>query len=306
MTQNILITGGAGNLARHVADELKGQYKVTLFDLVTPDKAPFPWETDLLFVQGNLTSLGDCMRAITLSKAEVIIHLGAIPYSTDLQPGMKITQKKPEDTTMNTNVMGTYYLMDAARRLGVKKVIFASSYYTLGLDSSISDKPFKVDYLPIDEEHPNRAEDTYSLSKVIGEEIIEAYSRAYGIKAIAFRLMGISYPYSPHKFDIAPSTKPGHVGGPIGTTWQYVDARDVAIACRLAVEKDLENDFEAFYLSTDNQFAGETCKVVERLYPDLKDMAANIEGTEGIISIKKIRDMLGYKPQYSWKNKKSE
>lgn len=134
MGKNILITGGAGRLARYVADELKADNNVTLFDLITPDATPNPWETDCKFVLGNLTDLADCMRAITLSKAEVIIHLGAITHTTDQQPGNKSIQRRPEDTTMQVNVMGTYYLMDAARRIGgVNKVIFASSYYALGL-----------------------------------------------------------------------------------------------------------------------------------------------------------------------------
>ena len=86
------------------------------------------------------------------------------------------------------------------------------------------------------------------------------------------------------------------------TTWQYVDGRDMAVACRLAVEKDLENDFEAFFIATDNKFAGETRQVVEENFPELKEMAANLKGTEGIISIKKLKDLLGYDPQYSWRN----
>jgi len=304
MGHNVLITGGAGALARFVAEELRKDNNVVLFDRIAPHEHRMPWKTDLFFVKGDLTSLADCMRAITLAKADVIIHLGAIPYPTDLQPGRQFfPQMLPEDTTMQTNVMGTYYLMDAARRIGtVKKVLFASTYYVLGLGNRISGTPYKVEYLPIDEEHPCHPEDTYGLSKLMGEQIIEAYSRAYGFKAVAFRLMGISNPNNPYKFNFTPEPTPGHKGGPINTTYQYVDSRDVAYACRLAIEKDLDNDFEVFYLITDNQYPGDTSEIVKSLYPDLKDMADNIKGKEGIITYRKIRELLGYEPKHSWRN----
>ncbi|MDO8685346.1 MAG: NAD(P)-dependent oxidoreductase, partial [Clostridiales bacterium] len=120
MDKKILITGGAGNSARFIAEEFtRINYEVTLFDCITPMQAPVPWKTDLQFVKGDLLSLADCMRAITLSKADTIIHFGALTYSTDMQPGEHRTQTLPEDETMKVNVMGTYYIMDAARRLGV-------------------------------------------------------------------------------------------------------------------------------------------------------------------------------------------
>ena len=65
----------------------------------------------------------------------------------------------------------------------------------LGLGFRISEAPFQVDYLPIDEDHPLRPEDTYSLSKVLDEELLKAFSRAYNIDCIALRLMGVDYPH---------------------------------------------------------------------------------------------------------------
>ncbi len=308
MVKNVMITGGAGNLARYVAEDLTAHgYQVTLFDRMSPQQVPCPWETELPFVLGDLTSLVDCMRAITLARAEAIVHLGAIPYNTEHQPLQRSWSNLPEDETMRVNTMGTFYLMDAARRLGVKQVVMASTFYVLGLGFRISSKPYIVEYLPIDEQHPNTPEDTYSLSKMLDEEILQAFNRAYDIQTVALRLMGVDMPHRPtHKMGQIPEAKPGWVGGPKGTTWQYVDARDVAQACRLSLEvKGLEG-FEAFYLSTDTQLAEETRVAVERLYPDLKEMAANLKGYEGIISIEKARRKLGYEPKHSWRNKATE
>ena len=307
MKRNVLITGGSGGLARFVAEELKTTMEVTLFDIVSPSESRVPWETDLKFVKGDLTDLADCMRAVTLAQADTIVHLGAIPYCTDQQPGhhpnFRMPQRLPEDTTMKVNVMGTYYIMDAARRLGVKKIIFASSFFTLGLGFRISDKPFEIDYLPIDENHRNQPQDTYSLSKVIGEEIVHTYCRAYGMKGVAFRFMGISYPFRPHPNDIELPERPNYPG--FGS-YQYADARDIAIACRLAIEKDLESEFESFFVITDNQYRGSPREAIEKSNPRFTHLAGNLKDDEGIISDKKIKEMLGYESKYTWRKQTQE
>jgi nucleoside-diphosphate-sugar epimerase len=89
-------------------------------------------------------------------------------------------------------------------------------------------------------------------------------------------------------------------------TFQYVDVRDVAYACRLSLEAKNLDGFEAFYISTDTTLDEDTRDVVERVYPSLRKMAANLHGREGVISIKKAQGKLGYEPQYSWRKAKSE
>ncbi|NLN45941.1 MAG: NAD(P)-dependent oxidoreductase [Clostridiaceae bacterium] len=307
--KNVLITGGAGNLGRHVCQELKEQgYQCSLFDQTSPAEQRTPWQPErgTMFIKGQLTNLADCMRAITLSRATCIIHLAALPFTSDQQPGKQwMPQMFPEDTTMQSNVMGTYYLMDAARRLGVKKVIFASSYYTLGLGFRISDKPYVVEYLPIDEDHPQRPEDTYSLSKLMGEEILKAYARAYDIKCYALRLMGVSYPYHPYELGVSIADKkaPDHRGGPNGTTGQYADARDIAYAIGLMIEKDLDVEFDVFNISTDNVYKESPKEYVANLLPDLVELAKDMGPEDELITCQKLKDTFGYKPKYTWRNR---
>lgn len=301
---DVLVTGGSGRLASYVTPRLRrAGHDVTGFDTV-----PHPQVDDPpAFILGDLTSLDDCLRALTYSEAEVIVHLGALPAPTEMikRSRWRRQQAGPEDLTMRVNTMGTYYLLDAARRLGtVKQVIFASSFYTLGLGNRISDRPFEVDYLPIDEDHPLRPEDSYGLSKVFGEEMLKAWARAWGITAVAFRLMGVSYPNNegfPYSFDVTPESKPDHVGGPIVTTHQYVDARDVAEACVLAMEATGLDEFEAFYLSTDTVYREDTKDLVARIWPDLAPLAKDIQGTDGIVTDAKARQKLGYQPAHSWR-----
>ncbi len=309
--KNVLITGGAGNLGRHVYQELKEQgYQCSLFDQTSPSEQRTPWQPErgTMFIKGQLTNLADCMRAITLSRATCIIHLAALPFTSDQQPGRQwMPQMFPEDTTMQSNVMGTYYLMDAARRLGIKKVIFASSYYTLGLGFRISNKPYVVEYLPIDEDHPQRPEDTYSLSKLMGEEILKAYARAYDIKCYALRLMGVSYPYHPYELGVSIADKkaPDHRGGPNGTTGQYADARDIAYAIGLMIDKDLDVEFDVFNISTDNVYKESPKEYVANLLPDLVDLARDMGPEDELITCQKLKDTFGYKPKFSWRNRES-
>lgn len=316
----ILVTGGAGKLGNYVSPYLKSKgYKVTNFDIKLPAPDSPCMKEKIPFVKGDLLSLGDCLRAIALAQADVIVHLGAIPFNSEIQPayaknyhpylqnGARFIQMLDEDQTMRTNTMGTYYLMNAARMLGVKKIIFTSTYYVLGLGFRLSGTPFIPQYLPIDEEHPCNPEDTYSLSKLLGEKICEAFSRAYGINTVVLRLVGVYYPDDElskitYKFNInVPVPRNEDERYIIGTTYQYVDARDVARIIELAIEAENLNPYEVFFVATDTVYAEDTQEVIAKRWPSLKEMGKNINGTDGIISIEKARKLLGYNPAYSWR-----
>jgi nucleoside-diphosphate-sugar epimerase len=320
VVKNVLVTGGSGNLGNCVCPYLKEQgYNVASFD-VNPAKPDSPnGKARIPFVQGNLTSLGDCLRAVAFARPDVIVHLGAIPYNTEVQPpfagehtaaaeGARYSQGAPEHTTMEINTMGTFYIMDAARRLGVKKVVAASSYFVLGLGYRLSGTPFLPDYLPMDEEHPLWPEDTYSLSKVLNEETYRAFARAYGMQVTALRLLGVYYDYlewsrNSYKFNVTvPPADEVNQGYLLSNVYQYADARDVAVFVKLAIEADNLSTFEAFYVATDTSYNEPTRVVAARRWPSLAEKAKNIPGTEGLISIKKAERMLGYKPAYSWRN----
>lgn len=304
---NVLVTGGSGALASYVIPRLQEDgHQVTAFDQVSPKSL----DESVPFVLGNLTSLEDCLRALAFADADVIVHLGAMPYPTEVidRPGWRNQQILPEDETMKGNTMGTYYLLDASRRLGkVKQVVFASSFYVLGIGNRISTKPFMIDYLPIDEDHPNRPEDSYGISKLLGEEILKGFGRAYGIKTVAFRLLGVDYPFRPHPYDVKLESQPDWVGGPIISTYQYVDPRDVAEATVLAIDAyERLDEFEAFYLASDTQYAEPTKDLAARVWPDLAEMAKSIEGTDGLISDARARERLGYAPQHTWRGGTAE
>lgn len=320
MPKKVLVTGGSGRLGNYVSPHLKSRgYLVTNFDVVPSPEGSACAAEKIPFVRGNLTDLGDCMRAVAHAQPDVIVHLGAIAHNTETQPayameynketqtGSRFIQVHDEDETMKTNVMGTYYLLDAARRLGVKRVVAASSYFVLGIGFRLSGTPYIPDYLPMDEEHPCTPQDTYSLSKLLDEEILKGFARAYGIRSVALRLLGVYYPDSErhrqmYQFNIeVPAVKEGETGYMNNTTYQYVHARDVAAAVELSIEAENLGEFEPFFLATDTLYTEPTAAVIAKRWPPLAEKGKDIRGTDGVISIERARRLLHYEPAHSWR-----
>ena len=325
MKRNVLVTGAAGKLGNYVSAYLNKQgYNVTCTDVVLPQPGSKIAKLGLPFVKADLLNIGDLMKAIAMAQPDTIIHLAAITHNVELQPPYDTTPKKgpatggvhynymiPEDAAMEINTMGTFYVMDAARRMGIKNVIAASSYYCYGLGMRISGEPFKPDYLPIDENHPCYPEDTYSLGKQLGDEIMKAFSRAYNMNVIAMRLTGVYYPkvewcrkcYTFNNDYVVPETEEkGYING---DTHQYVDARDIAYFVGLALDKQLPG-FEAFNLASDTTFNPDSNSFYAKRFPYIADMCTNFEGHEGFFTTRKAKEMLGYESQYTWRKGKQD
>ena len=183
----VLITGANGKLATYVIRALAGTHDLVLFSRRQPSAefAQYPW------IQGDLTDFAACQRAV--EGVDAIQHIGAQPWPVD-HPNMReraAEQGYPFDATFKTNMLGTYYLMQAAVAAGVKTVVMAGSNCALGHGFRISNTPFPISRLPIDETHPTFPEDSYSFTKRAGEDHLASYSRAYGIRTYVTRIAGI-------------------------------------------------------------------------------------------------------------------
>ncbi len=324
--RNILVTGASGKLGNYVAPYLQDQgYNVCCTDVVL-----YPADCEnavrkIPFYKADLLNIGDCLQAILWSECDAIIHLGAIPNNTELQPaydatpkngpsldGVRQTWRMPEDSTMKINTMGMYYILDAARRLGVKNFIAATSYFSYGMGFRISGEGWVPKYLPVDEEHPCEPEDTYSLSKYLGEETMKSFTRAYGMRTIAMRLLGVYYPNSEmHKkfYKFGMDYQEPKAGVVTGDTYQYVDARDIAYFVGLALGKIGSarlQKYEAFNVASDTRFVPDSKPFYDKVFPYLQGMTANLGDHEGLLSIRKAKDLLGYESQYTWRKAAQE
>jgi nucleoside-diphosphate-sugar epimerase len=287
----VVVTGGSGKAGRSVVRDLVEHG----FDVVNVDTRQ-PADEVAPFLSADLTRFGETVEA--LSGSDAVVHLAAIPAPHIRSP----------EVTFSINVASTYNVFGAAAMLGVRRVVWASSETVLGLpfgeryartlldDTVRAGQATQPDYAPIDEEHPLRPNSTYSLSKVLGEEMARHFSRWTGATFIGLRFSAIREPAEYDTF------RDGWTDPATGewNLWSYVDARDVAQACRLALTADAQGA-EAFIIA-----AADT--VMDR--PSRELMASSFpgvpvrDGTDeygALLSSDKARRLLGYQPMHSWR-----
>lgn len=277
---NVLITGGSGNLGRYTVDEMRKEHRVIVFDIKEPH------QKDVSFLRGDVLSISDLEKA--LKGVDAVIHLAAIPHPLS----------DPPEKVFIVNAQGTFNVLEAANRCKVKRVVMASSDSTLGF--VFKTNPSLIpEYLPIDECHPLKPEDPYGLSKLIGEEICASYTRRTGIETVCLR---ICYVWFPHLKDAYRSL----VDDPDKwwqSLWVYEDARDAARAFRLAVEVEGLKHERMFICANDNGTREESLTLIERYYPQVKKIdRERLRGRASLISNEKAKQILGFRPRYSWKD----
>ena len=276
MLKKIVVTGGSGKAGRAVIKDLLDHgYEVINVDVVPSHEPLAP------YLKVDLTDLGQAFEA--LHGAEGVVHLAAIPA-----PGMQT-----DEVTFRVNTVSTYNVFSAATTLGLKRVVWASSETTLGL-------PFDREqpvYAPIDEDHPLYPQSSYALSKVVGEEMARQFSRWSGLPFVGLRFSNIMEPADyqnfPDYWDDARQRK--------WNLWGYVDARDVAQSCRLGLEADIQ-DAEAFIIAAaDTVMNRPNYELMAEVFPQVPLREATGE-FETLLAINKARKLLGYTPQFSWRD----
>jgi nucleoside-diphosphate-sugar epimerase len=272
----VVVTGGSGTAGRAVIRELlEHGDEVTSADLVTVD------ELDCPQIRTDLTDFGQTVDV--LRGAEAVVHLAAIPA-----PGLR-----PDELTFRINTTSTYNVFAAAPMLGLSRVVWASSETVLGL-------PFERErpaYAPIDEEHPTYPEYSYALSKLISEEMARQFNRWTGIPHVGLRFSNIIVQEEYELFR-------GFWDDPHLRSWNlwgYVDARDVAQSCRLALHSDLPGAEVFIVAAADTVMNRPSRELMADVYPDV-ELRGEIGEFETLLSIGKIRSLLGYESRHSWRD----
>jgi nucleoside-diphosphate-sugar epimerase len=243
----------------------------------------------------------DCLRAVE-SGFDAIQHLAAQPWPVD-HPHLRQNAEEqgiPFDATMKSNIMGTYYLLQAALTKDIEIFVMTGSNCALGHGFRISQTTFPFQYLPVDEDHPPNVEDSYSFSKLAGEELLATYTRAYGMRTYSVRAAGICD--APRRQEIARNVKPVTEWNP--WLWAWVGSEDVASAHRLLMEKarDIE-PYGAYFCNGDDTTALEPSReLVEKFNPDLLSLVRKLEGNASLISNQKLRQAVGWEPRTFWRD----
>ena len=273
----VVVTGGAGKAGRAVVrDLLEHGYEAVSVDLVRDANL-----TEGQQLLADVTDYGEVVDS--LKGADAVVHLAAIPA-----PGLK-----PDELTFRVNITSTYNVFAAAPILGIKRVVWASSETTLGL-------PFEREqprFAPIDENHPPLPESSYALSKLASEEMARQFNRWTGIPHVGLRFSNVMEPHDYDRF-------PGFWGDAQlrrWNLWGYVDARDVAQSCRLALEADTPGAPVFIVAAADTVMNRPSAGLMAEVYPDVevRDGVAEF-GT--LLSIEKARRVLGYEPAFSWRD----
>ena len=281
---HVVVTGGSGKLGRATVRELvEHGYDVTNVDLV-------PARDDLCpLVRADLTNFGQTLEVLAgvdeRPAADAVVHLAAIPA-----PGLV-----PNAEVFRANTLSTYNVFEAARRLGIKNVVWASSETVLGL-------PFDTPppYIPVDERYPGRPESAYSLSKLVGETLAEQFCRwDPDLKMIGLRFSNVMEPEDYRAF-------PGFdadAGRRKWNLWAYIDGRDGAQAIRKALEADRTGAEVFIIANADTVMSRPNAELAAEVFPDVP-LAAEVGPNETLLSIDKARRLLGYQPRHSWREQR--
>jgi nucleoside-diphosphate-sugar epimerase len=288
-----MFTGGTGKAGRHVVNYLVEQgHQVLNIDTKPLDN---PKVRTLIT---DITDSGQVFNAFTsymglhefdpslrAQPVDAVVHFAAIPR-------IMIT---PDNELFRINTMGTYNVIEAAVKLGIRKVIIASSETTYGL--VFANEPKNPAYFPLDEDYDVDPMDSYALSKVLNEKTARAFALRSGFDIYALRIGNV---IEPHEYE---SFVPNWIADPAfrkRIAWSYIDARDLGQIVDLAVHKD-GLGYQVFNAVNDETSSAlPTRELLERYYPDVP-VKGELGEYETLLSNRKIRDVLGFKEKHNWR-----
>jgi nucleoside-diphosphate-sugar epimerase len=277
----IAVTGGSGKLGRSVVQRLNDEGH----EVLNLDRAG---ERSPGLVLVDLKDYGQVVDALLgiddrHTGFDAVVHLGAIPA-----PGIV-----PDVATFHNNMLSTYNVFQAARRAGIKKLVYASSETVLGLPFDIAPP-----YIPVDEEYPARPESTYSLVKHLEEQMAIQFTRwdpQLSITALRFSNVMDPEDYAAFPaFDLDATLRKWNL-------WGYIDGRDGAQAVLRALE-NAKPGFETFIIAAaDTVMSRSSAELVAEVFPGV-ELVKEVGERETLLSIDKARRMLGYAPEHSWRD----
>jgi nucleoside-diphosphate-sugar epimerase len=291
-TKRIFFTGGSGKAGKHVIPYLLDQgHRVMNVDLVTLDH---PGVDNLL---ADITDSGQMFNAMRsyagldelepgsgVPRFDAVVHFAAVPRILI----------KPDNETFRVNTMGTYNVIEAAVKLGIRKIIIASSETTYGI--CFSDGKTNPKVLPLEEDYEVDPMDSYGLSKVVNEKTAQSFQRRSGFDMYALRIGNV---IEPHEYAELFPKYLKHPEVRRRNAFCYIDARDLGQIVDLCLKKD-GLGYQVFNAGNDQNGAVIPSKeLAERFFPDVP-ISRELEEHEALFSNRKIREVLGFREQHNW------
>src|SRR5512146_1258244 len=276
MAQRIVVTGAAGQAGRAVTADLREHG----YDVLATDVVVSAASRDEGMLKADLCDYGQAVEVLT--GADAVVHLANIPAPELSTPAV----------TFNTNITMNFNVFQAAAAVRLSRVVWASSETTLGL-------PFDTPprYAPVDEDHYPVPTTSYALSKVASETIAEQIAGWSGKPFVALRFSNIftveDYQELPWAWE-DPARRRWNL-------WGYIDARDAAAACRLALEADVTGSPSFIIAAADTAMPRPSAELLKEVYPDVP-VKREVPGHGTLLAIDRAREALGFVPQHSWRD----
>lgn len=285
----VLVTGARGKVGRAaVAELLSAGHQVVCTDLSTPTYERAEQGVPP-YVRADLTDAGAAFQLVR--GMDAVLHCAAIP-----EPTQDIAH-----AVFANNLLAAFNVIEACVRFGIARLVNLSSETVPGMN--FAERPFEPAYFPIDEEHPVLPQDPYALAKHFGEQLCDAAVRRSDLRCITIRPTWVQDAGS-YARNLGPMIRAAAAGAPEATTngWSYIDADDLALALRLAVESDLPGH-EVFYVcSPDAAGVADTVAALRQLYGDRVEFRPFARPDASGVSTAKVERLLGWRPTRSWRD----
>ncbi|MDP2780854.1 NAD(P)-dependent oxidoreductase [Devosia sp.] len=292
MSKRIVFTGGSGKAGRHAIAYLRAQGHAVL----NLDLKPLDME-GVNTVITDLTDSGQVFNALSMhfdfdgfttgkgpAPIDAVVHFAAIPR----------VLIQPDNETFKANAVSTYNILEAATKLGIRKIVIASSETTYGVCFAEGDKDYHS--FPLEEDYDVDPMDSYGLSKLVNEKTARAFAMRSGADIYALRIGNVVSPEDYARF-------PAYLADPPSrkrNAWSYVDARDLGQIVDLCIGKD-GLGFQVFNAVNDEITANEPTEAFLRKWAPNSPITRPMGEWEGPLSNRKIRDVLGFREQHNWR-----
>ena len=289
----VFFTGGSGKAGKWAIRHLQEQGH----HVVNIDQVPSGLDCPELLV--DLCDAGQVIGAMSqfidgaeldtgtgVPSYDAVVHFAAIPRVMIGTDGECFRQ----------NTLSTYNVLEAAVKLGVPKVIFASSETTYAI--CFADGELKPEFVPIDETHPTVPHDSYAMSKVCNEMTARSFQARTGNDFYGLRINNV---IEPHEYA---EMFPAFVENPAlrrRNIFAYIDARDLGHMVDCCLKAD-GLGYEVFNVSNDDLSVGITSgQVIEQFYQGV-EVRSEMGENETFFSNKKAKKLVGFQPKHSWRS----